>query len=274
MRGHELWEQSRPGTTGGLVLAVDMPSGGNAPGFRQLIPLLNTAHTVWHAVEQAGAPLGDGGLAAYVEPWAQAVRGSGLTVRAVLGHRVGSVLTGALAEALGGPGQPPPSVLLLDPELVDTDLVVSEFHRMVADDPQLRSAEEVTRLEQALDVEAERYYDDPAALAVRLRSVFLRAADRSGARARAAAESLNRAADRLSVLALAEAYDVTPVWSHCTALCSSSPGKGLNRTRAALLLPEAGLVAREISVGDRHTEMLTSPVVARTVSELLTVSER
>ncbi|TPQ23480.1 hypothetical protein [Streptomyces sporangiiformans] len=274
MGGPEFWEESRSGTTGELILAVDIPSGENAMGLRELVPLLNTAHTVWRAVEQAHVPLEGGSLAAYVEPWADAVRSSGFRVRAVLGHRVGSVLAGAIAEALGGPGQPPPSVLLFDPELVDTDMVVSEFRRMLADDPHLLSAEEVTRLDRDLDSVAERCLDDPAALAVRLQSVFIRAADRSGTRARATTERLNRAVDRLSVLALAEAYDVIPVWSRCTALCSSSPGKGLSRTRAALLLPEAGFVAREVSFRDKHTEMLSSPVVAQTVSELLTVSEQ
>jgi hypothetical protein len=268
MSGPAVWEESRSGTTGELILTVDIPSGDTPSGFGGLIPLLDTPHTVWRALERAEAPLEGGGLAAYVEPWAAAVRDSGHRVRAVLGHRVGSVLAGAIAEALGGPGEPPPSVLLLDPELVDTDTVLSAFRRLLADAPHPLTAEEVGRLERDLDSAAEQCLDDPAALAVRLRSDFIRATSGSGGRA----IGVDRAVGRLSVLALAETYDVLPVWARCTALSSSRPDRGLSRSRAALLLPEAGFVAREVSFGGRHAEALGGPVVARTVSELLTAS--
>ncbi|WP_405620100.1 hypothetical protein [Streptomyces sp. NBC_00076] len=253
------WEELRPGTTGELILAVDIPSGENDVNFRELVPLLDTQHTVWRALEQTDVPLAADGLAAYVEPWADAVRDAGLPVGAVLGHRVGSVLAGALAEALGADGRRPPC-MLFDPELVDTEWVV-----------------ELAGVSDGFAPEADRtagsWPDDPAALAVRLRSVVLSGVDRPGTRNRAAAENLHRAAHRLSVLALAETYDVLPVWSRCTALSSSDPGNGLNRTRAALLLPEAGFVAREIALRHDHVEMFTSPAVARTASELLAVLE-
>ncbi|MFH8519076.1 hypothetical protein ACH4CE_29105 [Streptomyces gelaticus] len=268
MSGPAVWEESRSGTTGELILTVDIPSGDTPSGFDELVPLLDTPHTVWRAVERAEAPLEGGSLATYVEPWADAVRAGGHRVRAVLGHRVGSILAGAIAEALSGPGQPPPSVLLFDPELVDTDTVLSAFRRLLADAPHPLTAEEVDRLALDSDSAAEQCPDDPAALAVRLRSDFIRATSRSGERARARTGSV----DRLSVLALAETYDVLPVWARCTALSSSRPDRGLSRSRAALLLPEADLVAREVSFGEWHAEVLSSPVVARTVSELLTAS--
>ncbi|MCX4911478.1 hypothetical protein [Streptomyces sp. NBC_00878] len=272
----EFWEELRAGTTGEVVLAIDIPSSGNGMDFRELVPLLDTPHTVWRALEHADAPPGDGSLDAYVTPWVRAVRARGLTVRAVLGHGVGSILASAIAEALGGDGGLTPRVLLFDPELVDADTVVGEFRRVTAEDPHLLSAHDVNTLDLRLDSVVEQSLDDPAALALRLRSVILRAdadadadADVADVGARTTTATLNRALSRLSVLALAEPYDVMPLWSRCTALCSSSAGNGLSRTRTALLLPEARFVAQEIFFRDEHEEILKSPAVARTVSVLL-----
>ncbi|GAB2883620.1 hypothetical protein GCM10027074_60290 [Streptomyces deserti] len=264
----EFWEELRPGTTGELVLAIDIPSGQNEAGFRELVPLLDTGHTVWRAREQTDVSVVGDGLAAYLEPWAEAVRSAGLRVRAVLGHRVGSVLAGALTEMLGDAAGPVPCVLF-DPELVDTERVVAECRRLLADDPGLLTASAAGGLERDLDRAAQTWPDDPAAVAARFRSVFLRAAAQPEVRDRATLHGLHRAAHRLSVLALTETYDVLPVWARCTALSSSDPGHGLSRTRAALVLPEARFVAREITLGHGPVEMLTSPAVARTASELL-----
>ena len=268
MGGLGFWEELRPGTTGELILAIDIPSDENEPGFREFVPLLDTRHTVWRAREQTDVSVAGDALAAYLEPWAQAVRAAGLRVRAVLGHRVGAVLAGALAELLADAAGPVPCVLF-DPELVDTERVVVECRRLLADGPGLLSASAADGLERDLDRARRTWPDDPAAVAVHLRSVLLRAAARPQARDRATLDGLDRAVHRLSVLALTETYDVLPVWARCTALSSSDPGRGLSRTREALVLPEAGFVAREITIGHGPVEMLTSPAVARTASELL-----
>ncbi|MGW7369913.1 hypothetical protein ACWGI8_42440 [Streptomyces sp. NPDC054841] len=275
MDGPEYWEEIGSGESGGLILAIDMLSGENMADFRELVPLLDTPHNVWRALEKFDSPLKGDSLAAFIEPWLDAVRASGLRVRAVLGRRVGAILACAIAEALGRTGQRAPRVLLFDPELVDIETVVGEFRRAIADAPYLLDEPDVISLERDLGSSPEQRLDDPAALATRISWALLGTGRAAGPNAAAGATtaSLNRAVNRLRVLALAELYDVIPLWSECTALSSSSPGKGLTRTRAALLMPEAGFVAREICLKDDETGMLTSPAVAHMASDLLAAME-
>ncbi|MEV5973484.1 hypothetical protein [Streptomyces sp. NPDC051921] len=126
------WEEVRPGHSGEVVLAVDTPPGGVAASadFRALAPLLDTPHSLWRSLDQAGSPQRVFGLDEYTEPWISEVDGGGLRVRAVLGYGVGGIFAGLLAGALRRCQGRMPEVLLFDPELVDEDAVLGEFRRL------------------------------------------------------------------------------------------------------------------------------------------------
>jgi hypothetical protein len=272
------WEELRAGSTGDVVLAVDAPPRGPvAADFRELVPLLDTPHTIWLAIEQPARHPRDIDLETYVEPWVREVRVSGLKVRAVLGYGLGGIFAGVLAESIGALQGIDPEVLLVDPELVDTDTVQEEFLNLLNEVSVKFPEAEVETLERESTLALNACDGDAASLALRLCSAVERmnpatGADRVGSVSDMLGEALTLAASRLSALALADAADVIPIWSRSTALCSSSPDCGLNRTRAALLLPEACLVGRELDVAGKHTELLRSTAVASKVSEMLGVA--
>ncbi|WP_328378987.1 hypothetical protein OG372_28500 [Streptomyces sp. NBC_01020] len=280
MRGLAHWEELRSGDSGELILAVDTPPRGPAPSdFRELIPLLDTRHTVWRATESDRTHPRGTCLDEYIAPWTDEVRAAGLRVRAVLGYGVGGIFAGAIADGVGRDQGRTPEVLLFDPELVDSGTVVDEFRRLVSTVSHSLTGRALERLEResaALLADAGAD-DDAGALAIGLHGVLSQAIgdepERVGSVAGMAGQALGLATARLSSLAIADAVNVVPLWSAGTALCSSSPDSGLNRTRSVLLLPDAALVGREILFEDRHAEVLRSTTVARMASELLGSSD-
>ncbi|MGC5360886.1 hypothetical protein ACPXCE_04230 [Streptomyces sp. DT24] len=134
---HDLtcWEELRHGRSGGLVLAIDAPPHGRtATDFRELIPLLDTEHTVWHALDRSVGPRPPTGPAmdAWVASWTDEVRASGLRVRAVLGHGVGGALAGRIAENIAHRQRDRPEVLVFDAELMSAGAVLDRFDQVVS----------------------------------------------------------------------------------------------------------------------------------------------
>ncbi|GAA2307767.1 hypothetical protein GCM10010431_29490 [Streptomyces kunmingensis] len=244
-----------------MVLAVDGPPGVTSPsGFGDLVPLLDVPHAIWRARPTISrVPYGPG-LDAYVAPWIDEVLSTGLRVEAVLGSGVGGIFAGVIAQALTN-RQQQPDVLLFDPELVDTGSVVEEFQRVLGEFSRPLDGDELWALEREVAA-ATDLCDDVASLAARLCAALAAVPEVSVA-------DLELATLRFTALALAEPVDVLPLWSGRTALCSSSQDRGLNRTRNALLLPEAALVHREISFADDHAGVFKSSDVACTASALL-----
>ncbi|MFF7338196.1 alpha/beta hydrolase [Streptomyces sp. NPDC008163] len=275
MSGLMHWEELRSGDSGEVVLAVDSPPHGPAAAdFRELTPLLETRHSVWRAVERphSGPPRG-ASLDAYLAPWTDEIRSRGLRVRAVLGYSLGGIFAGVIADGIGRSQGVAPEVLLFDPELVDTDMVLDEFRRLVSTVSPSLATGKLERLERDGAATLDTHRDDAKALALGLYSALSHAIDDEldavGSTAGLALDIMNTAAARLSSLAIAESVDVLPLWLAGTALCSSSPDSGLSRTRTAMLLPEAALVGREILFEEQHAEVLRSSAVARKTSELL-----
>ncbi|WP_326658996.1 hypothetical protein [Streptomyces canus] len=272
MRALEYWEELRSGESDEVILAVDgPPRAACSPGFRDLAPLLDTPHAFWLARPPAGQAPATGpgdddlGLSSYVEPWIYEAHAGGLRVRAVLGHRVGGVFAGVIAEALADRQGYAAEVLLFDPELPDPGSVVDEFHDVVSGLSRPLSTDELRSLEREVAVVVDACGDDTAALSARLRALLTGVPGLGG-------QELSLAALRLTALMLAEPVDVVPLWSGRTALASASPDRGLSRTRSALLVPEAAFVHREILFGHDHTGFFTSEQVARTTCDLLALS--
>ncbi|WP_328581300.1 hypothetical protein [Streptomyces sp. NBC_00370] len=280
--GPERWEEIRSTRSGELVLAIGWPSAEQGgPHFADLIPLLGSRYPVWRIAGQSGPTDWDTSIEKYAGPWVQEIRDSVSTVRAVLAHGLGGILAAVISEMVGQWQGYFPEVLLIDPELVDTDLVYDEFLSLLPDVPATAAGSadaadavgaEVKRLRERGAELTAASGGDAAALAADLYALLRDA----GARIRtpepgvpAAENALARAESRLSELAIADRADVIRLWDRGTALCSSSRERGLSRTRAALLLPEAALVGREITFDIDHEGILKDAAVARTVYELI-----
>lgn len=283
------WEALRSVDSDQLVLVVDWPvPETDAEGYRDLVSLMDTRHSVWRTRGTACDLPWDAEIEEYVRPLAREIRESGLEVRAVLACGVAGVLAAVLSEAVAAWQPTFPDILLIDPELVDTDSVYDEFLALINDVPQPTGPDRLTRLREHAASVVAACGDDPTALATRLHALLVEAgtapaptADAAPAAPRATVGTpstaqasgamgvLERAAARLCALAVADRADVTRLWARGTALCSSSAGSGLSRTRAALLLPEAELVGTEITFDIEHDGMLKDASVARTVRELL-----
>lgn len=277
--GPERWEEIRTTRSGELVLAIGWPSAEQGgPHFADLIPLLGSRYPVWRIAGQSGPTDWDTSIEKYAGPWVQEIRDSVSTVRAVLAHGLGGILAAVISEMVAQWQGYFPEVLLIDPELVDADLVYDEFLSLLPD-PQDAAADvvgaasaEVKRLRERGAELTAASGGDAAALAADLYALLRDA----GARIRtpepgapAAENALARAESRLSELAIADRADVIRLWDRGTALCSTSRERGLSRTRAALLLPEAALVGREITFDIDHEGILKDAAVARTVFELI-----
>ncbi|MEV3859227.1 hypothetical protein AB0J38_33580 [Streptomyces sp. NPDC050095] len=271
----EYWEELRSGDTGQVILAVDGLPGAEFPsGFCDLAPLLDTPHALWRALPVTASgpspndegPDGEGlkgeGLDAYVRPWIAGVVATGLRVHTVLGSRVGGIYAGVIARALARHQDAGPELLLFDPELIDAGSIIDEFHRVLSQLSTPLAYDELGTLELKAATAADAAFDDVEALAADLRGLL------AGVPGVEEAE-LALAARRFDALTRAEPVDVLPLWSTRTALCSSSPDRGLARARSALLLPEAGFVREEIVFSDDHTAVFKSTQVARAASDLL-----
>lgn len=248
------------------MLAVDWPSAGTrGPQFEYLASLLGDRYIVWRTSAGSGHTTWEATAEAYAGPWVQEVCDSSLKVRAVLACGVGGTLAAVISEMVEQRQGDFPKLLLIDPELVDADLIYQEFLALLPDGPLPVAAEkEVQRLRERGGELAAESGGDPAALAAQLYALMA-SVDELGAGGRTTA----RAEARLAALALAERTDVTRMWGKGTALCSTSSMRGLSRTRASLLLPEAELVGRELNFAVDHSEIFEDAAVARTVSELI-----
>ncbi|GHH84863.1 hypothetical protein GCM10018793_50680 [Streptomyces sulfonofaciens] len=278
MSGPVHWEELRSADSGHLVLVVDWPAGpGDARASRDLVSLLDTPHAVWRTSGTAEPHHWEAGAREYVRPWAREVHDSGLGVRAVVACGVAGVLAAALAELVADGQGGCPEILLIDPEFVDPATVYDEFLAQLARLGQAPAAGGRERLERLRDMGASvvaECGEDLTILAARLHALLTEA---RGAPPPSSSTGLGAGGTggfepggaRLCALAVADRADVSRMWARGTALCSSSSGSGLNRTRAALLLPEAALVGREIVFDVDHAGLLRDAAVARTVSELI-----
>ncbi|MFF4349416.1 hypothetical protein [Streptomyces sp. NPDC001530] len=273
---HDLgfWEEIRAGDSGELILAIDTPvTMESGEGFRELVSHLETRHAVWCARERPVKKAAVTDAITFAEPWISEIRDSGRRIRAVLGYGVGGIFAGVMAEAVARWQHTAPHVLLVDPELVDTETVCRQFCDMLSALSEVLTAEEFEELRRAGAAVSDAYDDDPRTLAGELSRLVCRVRD--GARTRdvpargTARTVLGTAGARLFSLAIAESANITASWAQGTALCSSSPDSGLNRARAALLLPEAAFVRTEITFEDEHADVLKSPAVARAASEII-----
>ncbi|WP_255955041.1 hypothetical protein [Streptomyces odontomachi] len=284
----QYWEELRSADSDQLVLVVDWPvTETDVEGYRDLVSLMDTPHTVWRTRGTARALPWDAEIEEYVRPLTREIRESGLKVRAVLACGVAGVLAAVLSETVAAWQETFPEILLIDPEFVDTDGVYDEFLALIDDLSQPAGPDRLTRLRESAASVVAACGDDPTALATRLHALLVEAgtsptsaADRpstprttigtpSTTQVSGAMGALERAAARLCVLAVADRADVIQLWARGTALCSSTTSSGLSRTRAALLLPEAELVGTEITFDIEHDGMLKDASVARTVRELI-----
>lgn len=96
-----------------LVLCFDFPKLPGSTGFATLTSLVDacTLHIRQSAFGQLG---GIDRIDTLARHWAHEVLETGRLVSAVLGHREGSALATAVADAIAEAGQPPPAVVLFD----------------------------------------------------------------------------------------------------------------------------------------------------------------
>ncbi|GAB3486218.1 hypothetical protein [Amycolatopsis cihanbeyliensis] len=255
-----------------LVLAADFPvTGRNEGGFAELVPGLGLDCPLWQTVPPTVAPDATTDVEEYLAPWVEEIRRTGRTVRAVLGYCAGSVFAGAVAERVAAHQDPPPRIVLFDPELVDVPTVHLQFGRVIGNMTAVLDAEELSTLER----EAQRLAEaaaNPAGFAAELFTMFrpiaAKAFERAGLDGGFAAELTDLVGSFMAYLGVAARLDPTPAWANATTITSASQGSGLNRLRAEGRAGD-GFVAEEIRFEVEHRDLLRTGGTADAVAKLL-----
>jgi hypothetical protein len=99
-----------------LVLCLDFATTPNSTGFAALASSSFAGTTILHIRQSVFVRRNGTGdrLDPMARDWAREVLGTGRSVSTVLGHREGSALATAVADAIAGTGETPPSVILFD----------------------------------------------------------------------------------------------------------------------------------------------------------------
>ncbi|MFB6618377.1 hypothetical protein ACIGFK_42195 [Streptomyces sp. NPDC085524] len=270
------WKELSTGTGDEVVLAVDFDATGRGEArFSDFVPLLGSGFTVWETLPQAVASRPDLPADAYVKQWVDEVRTSGKRVKAVLAFCAGSVYAAAIAEEVEKWQGSFPQTILFDPERAAAASMYWQFHKAVGQMEAAVGAAEVGRVQDAAQ-RAQETCPSLGDLARRLlllyHAIAQSACDKLGLDERRRAEMTETAGAFLTYLSTAEQIEPAAAWLRSTAITSATATSGLNGFRMLNPGHEAALVADELRFDTPHVELLSSPVVAKAVTELLLAS--
>ncbi|GGL21681.1 hypothetical protein Sme01_74730 [Sphaerisporangium melleum] len=257
-----------------LVLCVDFTETGRTEaGFPDLVARMDHDSAFWHVVPPSVAPGSgvDGG--AYVRSWLEPLRGSGRTVRAVMGYCVGAVYAAELVAALAELQDEKPELIVFDPEPTSLENIYFQFGNVFTILSSILTEEDIAgtrevmdRLIRQEDMTVERYASELYAV---FREVGHNAFERAGLDQEYGEEMWETFSRFLSFLSYADQLDPWDGWLRATAVSSSTPHNGLNRLRTDDPPRRGDIVAHELSFEEDHQELLRSEEVARAVTKLL-----
>jgi len=256
-----------------VVLAVDFDATGRAEArFTDFVGHLGEGLTVWETVPQAVATRPDLPADAYVKQWVDEIRGSGRTIRAVLGFCAGSVYAAAIAEEIEAWQGTFPLTVLFDPERASAASMYWQFHKAVGQmTPTVGPVE--TGSAQDAGQRAQEDSRNLADLARRLlmiyHSVATKAFDKLGLDAARRAELTETAGAFLSYLATAEQIEPMPAWRRSTVITSATPTSGLNALRTLNPGQFDEVAAEELRFDAAHVDLLRTAEIGQAVARLI-----
>lgn len=243
------------------VLGVDLPSGGgNGAQFAELGARIAARHRYLQVRPLGGCP--DPRLPAdtYIAAWVADIQRDERPVLAVLGHGVGSVYAGEIAECISG-WQDPPQVILLDPQVPSMKLLGGELHRDISALSSLLSDDEIECARKMAVEVSETEVPDIAVAAAEIVENYLEAITAAFERAGLGGARGNKLTTHLewyvSWLSAANQLDPGRAWRRSTALVSSDHS-GFH-----------DLIGRRIPFDVSQTDLLRSDSVASTILDLL-----
>ncbi|RKN47499.1 hypothetical protein [Micromonospora endolithica] len=252
-----------------VVLAVDFDTTGRPEAtFAALAGTMNRPEPIWHTLPPApGSPEASTG-AGYVEHWIRDLAAERAPVKAVLGFCAGSVYAAALADRIAA-WQDPPLVVIFDPELLNSQILMWQFQKVSGFMAGTLSAAEIAEARR-IGQQAFEYSTGPVDLKDRLITLMHDFGDpalaRAGLDATRRAELFGVFSGFLGYLALASELDPRERWREAVAFSSNTPLSGLNAMRANGV---EVAVAKEVHCPVEHAGMLADRRLAEAVAELL-----
>lgn len=253
-----------------VVLAVDFAVTGRPQAtFSEYVSLAQPPFTVWETLPPT--PEADADMSAddYLDRWAEDVRQSGRHIRGVMGYCVGSAYAAALAERIGAFQDEAPVVIGFDPELPRRDILCHHFLITMDGMGDLLTPEEISRAQQAAGA-ALNEDEDIKAFAERLLEIFR---DVGGGAFRRLGLDATRSEEFVATFGLFLHFfvrggdvDTTERWKTLTAITSETESSGLNTLSD---VERASRVAKEIRFSVEHGDLLRTPDVATTVTDIL-----
>jgi hypothetical protein len=247
--------------TGDVILTVDFTvTGRPEAGFAELVGELDSPYVLW---ESKTPPIGEEkGMTSddYLDRWADEVRESEVTVRAIFGYCASSVFALALADRIST-WQERPHVILFDPTEVAGETVLHyAFYRVVDALATVLTPEELHDA-RAAGLAAQQGHDDLRTLTEEFTRIYGQVGGvvfaRVGLEPDRAEELVDWFRSYMTYLVAASQVRTQP-----------DPGT-VSVIRSASLPGALEIAAREIRFDVDHAGLLTRPEVAHAVRELL-----
>ncbi len=250
-----------------VILGADFRAAGRQAGFVDLARRIGSGYTFLQTRPQAAQPCQRLSAGAYIGGWIDDIRRTGLRVRAVLGHGIGGVYAAAIAEGIAR-WQPPPEVILFDPQSASMDLLASEFRREINGISSLLSDDEIERIGTAVSEICKPAAADLAAAASEMAGAYAELGslayqrvglgDACGRRFLAPFESY------ITWITVAGQIDPSFSWRRSAALVSADYGGRPDQPRS-----QPGPIGRVIPFDMGHADLLRAGCVADEVRRLL-----
>jgi len=256
---------------GPLVLMADFAAAGRPTAqFPELVPRLRTPATYWETAPPAFGQEGRMDGDRYGARWLTDVRRDGRPVAGVLGFCSGAVYAGWLADRIARI-QPPPRVVLLDPEPSDKAMVLDDFVKLVTSRMGNLIGEDDAREALAVARRADRDTDDDV---LALTEVLVDLCTRITTTGLVQLGEHRHRWEEFMVLFigylrwLAGACTVSDFrgWAGADVILSSTPELGLQATPAYV---RTSLVGTVTNVGVPHFDLLRSAETAERLDRLL-----
>ncbi len=205
----------------------------------------------------------------YVDHWINEVWDR-RPILAVFGYRIGSVYAAAIAERLAR-WQPPPRVILFDPQFASSKLLSRELHKEISSISSLLSDDEIERAGKLAAEIAESEHGDIATAAAMVAGIYWEfssiAYDRAGIGDGYCSKFFAPFESYISLISMADQIDPVSVWKRSIAIMSSSYA---NPPDSSPLADDArDIIGHSIPFDVSHSDLLRSDSVAQAVLDLL-----
>lgn len=261
------WDVISGADSSEAILVADFPAAGRSAAFTELARRIGSGYVFLQTRPQTARPCQRLSADAYIGGWIDGIRRTGLRVRAVLGHGIGGVYAAAIAEGVAL-WQPPPEVILFDPQSASIALLASEFRQEINGLSSLLSDDEIERIGQVVPWMCELSAADLAAAAAAMAEAYAELGslvyqrvglgEACGSRFVASFESY------LTWITIAGQIDPSSSWPRSAALVSADYGG-----RASQPCGQPGPIGRVIPFDMRHADLLRADGVADEVLRLL-----